>query len=113
MTSDEEFRKNAMEKFNLPRCSNNLFVYISTGIDLVLDALKQVRVLADFAQLHELITEAFNACRLSLSPKRISNLTSVGSESEERTPLSPFHQQSSWISSSACTAATATRSCVP
>lgn len=113
MTSDEKFRKDAVQKFNFSRCSDNFVVNISTGVDPVLDTLEQERMLANFTQLHELVTETFDTCRLSLSPERISNFNPVRNETKKPTLLSLFHRQSSWTSSSACIVATATHSCVP
>ena len=40
MTSDEEFGKDAVQEFNFSRCSNNFFVNVSTGVDLILDTLE-------------------------------------------------------------------------
>jgi len=63
MTCCEEFGKDAVQQFDLSRCSDKLVIDKSTRADFILDTLEQEWMLADLAQLHKLVTQTLDASR--------------------------------------------------
>ena len=63
MPSGKKLGKNARQQLDFTRSTDELVVNETGWVDLVLDALKQERVLANLAKLHELIAQTFHtAC---------------------------------------------------
>ena len=60
VASGEEFRQDTREQLDLARAPDELVVDHGARVDLVLDALEQERVLADLAQLHELVAQTLH-----------------------------------------------------
>jgi len=67
MASCKELGKNPRKQLNFTGGTNKLVIDETGRVDLVLDALEQERVLADFAKLHELITQAFDTTRFAIN----------------------------------------------
>jgi hypothetical protein len=63
MVGGEELGKNAVEQLDLSGRTNEGIVDITTRIEIVLDALEQEGMLANLAELHELVTETLDATR--------------------------------------------------
>jgi hypothetical protein len=55
----EELWQDASEEFHLAGRADDLFVDDAGGVYFVLDGIEEERVLADFAELHQLVREAF------------------------------------------------------
>ena len=66
MIGGEEFWKDTRQQLDFARCTDKGIVNVTTVIDVILDALEQERVLADLAQLHELVAQAFHATRFAV-----------------------------------------------
>ena len=60
MSAREELGQNAAEQFDLARSTNELVVNEARRVHVVLDAVEQEGVLADLAQLHELVAQALD-----------------------------------------------------
>ena len=54
-----------MEEFDLARATDELVVDHRAGVDLVLDTLKQKRVLADLPELHKLVAQTLHTARFA------------------------------------------------
>jgi hypothetical protein len=60
VASREKLGKNPREQLNFTGSTHNLVVDKIARVELVLDILKQEWVLADLAELHELVAQAFD-----------------------------------------------------
>jgi len=58
-----------MEQLNLARRANELVVDEASGVDNILNALEEEGVLADLAELHELIAQSLDTLRLFATPR--------------------------------------------
>ena len=65
MISRKEFGQNTGEQLDLARGTNERIVDVATRVNIVFDALEQKRVLADLAQLHQLIAQALDTTRFA------------------------------------------------
>ena len=63
MVRCEELRQNPVQELDLTRATDELVVDHRAGVDLVLDALKQERVLADLPELHKLVAQSLDTPR--------------------------------------------------
>ena len=61
MVCGEKLGQDTREQLNLPGRANNLVIDHARGVDPVLHRLEQERMLADFAELHELVRQALHA----------------------------------------------------
>lgn len=61
MTGREEFGQDTMEELQFARGTNDFLVNHPRRVDLVLNAVKQKGVLANLAQLHELVAQSLHA----------------------------------------------------
>lgn len=66
MASSEELGKNPREQLNFTGGTHNLVVDEIARVELVLDILKQEWVLADLAELHKLVAQAFDTARFPI-----------------------------------------------
>ena len=73
MVGREELRKDTVEELDLARATNELVVDHRAWVHLILNALEQERMLADLAELHELIAETFETA--GLPPRGVSSRT--------------------------------------
>ena len=61
MASSKEFGEDAREELEFARRADKFIVNDAARVDLVLDAVEEVGVLTDLAELHELVAEALEA----------------------------------------------------
>ena len=67
MAGGEELRQDTRQQLNLARAPDELVVDHRAGVNLVLDALEQERVLADLPQLHQLVAQTLDTARFAIA----------------------------------------------
>lgn len=70
MSCPKKLGKNTRQEFKFTRCTNNLVINVTSGIDFVLDLLKKERMLADLTELHQFISESRECISLAINVVR-------------------------------------------
>ena len=80
VTRDKKFREDARKQFKFSGGTNDFVVHDTAWINLVLDALEQEGMLADFSELHKLITQPFDTTGFPVIANKMNTTTSIISE---------------------------------
>ena len=94
MASGEELVQDTREQLDLARAPDELVVDHRAGVELVLDALEQERVLADLPELHELVATTLDTSRFAIADA-VNFQRSLAMEVVVLTPSRPCRPRSS------------------